>query len=190
MINADVLKDNNYIGVDVNIKGFGLAVFTLEQVHLGFLDMFPYKPEEFNIACMSVTWSKSVIRLMDLVEELITVERKTIFVIEDPTAMGLTPGAWQTASILDKLVGMLSVIAVQDGYALRTPSSVIWKKRVLGKGDAKKPLIQSEMYKIIYGREGSIENHHVADRAALAYYGYKEDRYGRLEEKEASTSTT
>ena len=199
MIQADVLKDNNYIGVDVNIKGFGLAVFTLEKVHLEFLDMFPHRPEEYHLTNMTTIWAKSCIAVMLLIKELVNPDRKIIFVIEDPTAMGsiytkkdgTIVTAWQTASILDKLTGMLAVIAVQNNYKLYTPSSVIWKKRVLGKGDAKKPAIQSEMYKIIYGRAsrdgGSIENHHVADGAALAYYGYKEDRYGR---QETNTSTT
>lgn len=187
MINTDVLVETTYIGIDINVKGFGLAVFTVEKVHLEFFNMLLYKPEEFQLTNMTTIWSLSSIELMKLVKQLISSDRKTVVTIEDPTAMsstyqkknGTVVSAWQTASILDKLFGMLSVIVISNKYVICTPSSVIWKKRVIGKGNAKKPIIQSHMYKVIYGREGNIENHHIADAAALAYYGYLEDRYGK-----------
>lgn len=190
MIDTEVLKEATYIGIDVNIKGLGLAVFAAEKVHLEFFDMIPWSPDEYDTTNMTTIWSLSCIQLLESVHEKIDSDRKTILVVEDPTAMGSfhttkdgrVTSSWQTASILDKLVGMLSVIAIQYKWKVLTPSSVMWKKRVIGDGKAKKPAIQSHMYNVIYGREGEIANHHVADSAALAYYGYLEDRYGKAKD--------
>jgi len=185
-IDRERLTTSSFIGIDVNLSGLGLAIIKYDGIILNFIDMVR---QDEDINKMFPEWVRATRELFLCVNSHLE-HRDTwnVVVIEDPSAMSApniikkdgkiikVTSAWQTADVLNRLTGMLSVVFIDKGYKCLYPSSVMWKSKVMGHGKAEKKEIQSEMGKLIMPNapdsESYIQNHHIADSLALAVYGY------------------
>ena len=186
------LETRSYIGIDVNLTGYGLAIMKYDGIILNFIDVVR-QDEDINV--MFPEWVRATRELFWCVDARLTNRAtRNVVVIEDPSAMSAphikrhkgqivsVTSAWQTADTLNRLTGMLSVVFLDKDYVCKYPSSVMWKSKVMGDGKAEKKEVQREMGKLILPNDPNafIDNHHVADSVALAMYGYMEDLDAKL----------
>ncbi len=183
---------NAYVGIDVNLSGYGLAILTVREIVLRFIPFV--QKEKINEAVSE--WVMST-RLVDDIVKHRCQDDKIIIAIEDPTGMGAInlgkidergridakrirqqSGAWMVAATLNKLVGMLSSELFQMGELIY-PSSVIWKKAICKDGKAKKDEVAAVVSLELLGvsdKDYFEGNHHISDALALAYYAKHMDK--------------
>lgn len=177
-----------YVGIDVNLSGYGLAILDRREVKLEWIPFI----QKRKIDEAMHEWIEATKKLENIIDVKYP-QSDLIIAIEDPTAM--EKGAWQTAAVLNKLIGMLSmslydIHAMYHDYTVKLiyPSAVIWKKVIIGTaGSKKKKVTKKDVMAVTSKRLLGIEkvdyfvdNHHVSDAVALAMYAEKYDM-GELE---------
>lgn len=154
-----------YVGIDVNLSGYGLAILTVREIVLKFI---PFVQKEKTDKAM-VEWVEITRVTRDIISH--KAQGDTIIVaVEDPTGMGQQPGTWMTAAILNKLTGIL---AAELPGRITYPSSVTWKKAICKNGKAKKDEVAAVVSLELLGvsdKNYFDGNHHISDALALAYY--------------------
>lgn len=177
-LDRNKIDDALYIGIDINLTGNALVTMTAKQVRMRWI---PVPVQGMTLDNMVFIWCQVAENTWGKIEPATKDHIPIYAVIEDPT--GMERKAWQAAAMINKMIGMLSIIFYDNNIKMYFPSSVIWKKETVGNGKAEKMEIQKAMFKLIYPnvptsqtrqepKIDKIENHHIADAVALAYYGY------------------
>ena len=170
-IDAGMLQEALYVGIDVNLSGLAITYMGYRGIRQNWI---PINHRDKTLNELVLEWRRATIELYHDMVGMVKAGAKVTVVIEDPAGMG---GPWQTAAHLNKIIGMLAMVFAEADWRLALPSSMTWKKRTIGEGNASKEDVQAAMSKLLYPLgEGYIENHHIADSTAMAYYGYLEDR--------------
>ena len=178
---------NAYVGIDVNLSGYGLAILTDKEITLRFIPFI--RKDKLDEAMPK--YIQAAFELLKLVANKCAAY-DLIAAIEDPTSMAApkimkkknrivkVTSLWQVASTLDKLVGILayalSIPILFNSTRVIYPSSVIWKKAIVGDAWAKKEKVARVASVRLLGKEmiGYFEgNHHISDSVALAMYAEK-----------------
>jgi len=172
-----------YVGIDVNLTGFGLAILKSNKITLKFV---PFHKQGLSINFMMKEWVRGT---ADLMTEILKAaprykenpnDTSIILAVEEPAGMGA--GAEQAAAILNKLIGIIAAFARVANYSTMHPSSMMWKKSIVGKGNATKDEVATVVSKKILGHEDRDYfggNHHISDAVGLALYAKEVDNNAR-----------
>lgn len=169
-ISQSVLGQDVYAGIDINLTGNALTIITKKQILMHWI---PVVRQGLPLDEMTFQWYSTAESTWGKLEKAALRSNNVYMAIEDPT--GMEQKAWQASAMINKMIGLLCGYFYDNLIEIKFPSSVIWKKRTIGNGKADKATIQRQMHEILFPNSpGRIENHHVADSAALAYYMYLE----------------
>lgn len=160
-----------YVGIDPNLSGFGVAIFTEREITLRFISIAQKAKTEDAV----IEWFAAVRAVLDLVRAKCATN-DILIAIEDPT--GMEQKAWLTASVLNKLIGMLCYSLQTENARIILPSSVTWKSKVCGNARATKEEVMLTTSHKMLGVENPDYfdgNHHISDAVALAMFAESYD---------------